>query len=1095
MRVCRILLSILFSTSVLLLGPALVPAQSASACELVSNDAAEVECTGETDEFNASDPSLPEELTIVVTEDATVGRIDGLDGDLLINYGTIYDQQTGGYAWPVRTRGDWTVQLVTVINGETGRIMAKGSSAEEWSLAAGIYLEADEVAVTNEGEILASAVGKTESNAAGIFASGLFIDADNTGTLLVTAGSPSSVDRSGASGMSLNGLQVNATNQGYVLVTALGETRDEAVGVGIYGDESIRFDNTGTIVATAGTPSGTDRAEGYGISLETGDMSDPGDVSLSNAGDILVSASGGSWGEAIGMEVFSGRATVHNAGTLVITAEADASAGKATGFGMSVIGRQVSVSNEGDIVVTATGGVDQYGLQSQAVGIDVRATGAGAAWLSNSGMIDATLNSSEGTAYGVMVGAPTASIHNSGTITARGTGGAEGIGIGIGFSFMSQDPFTSITNSGTIAGDTLAIQGWNDREHVTNSGLLDGGVDLQGGNDELVVTATGVIVGNAGLGEGSDGARVEAGAQLTGILDGGDGNDSLVLTSRSEEESREGRLTATGFEATFVEGGRWTLESSPDGGAMTLGSVVVGSDSELIAGDGGIVVGDFSVTGTLGGSGTIYGDVAVSGKLAPGHSPGTLTVVGNYTHGQEAVFEVEVPSDGASDRLVVQSDPTAPGTGVAELNGGTLLVKPTESGLRPGGPQAILSADVAVIGAFDTVEAAWTAQFLAPQLSYTDQAVLLSIERVLAFADVAQGPNQESVAQVLDEAVGAPGGPFDSVLDFLFSDATEEQARHTYDALSGEVYTTYPSTAVLTMSRFLDSASRGGLLAGTEDDREQWFNAYGRLGEIRRDAEQGTAPASYNFYGLAGGVELVRDSQRELGLLAGTEQTVLRMDERASEERVSGYQLGLYGRWSQGQARLTGTALYGWESFDVTRQIRFGAEEKKAQGEFTAHSAAVDVEGAATYEIAGWRVEPAAGLTWFGFTRPAFEESGAGDVDLLVDGYQAGRLQGRLTLQLTRPAGVGKGDLIPELRLGWLHDFAPPERAVQARLRGMPASSFTVEGARPVEDALVVGGGFELKTAQDLTWKLDYDGQIRKDGTTHTVQLLLNSRF
>ena len=138
---------------------------------------------------------------------------------------------------------------------------------------------------------------------------------------------------------------------------------------------------------------------------------------------------------------------------------------------------------------------------------------------------------------------------------------------------------------------------------------------------------------------------------------------------------------------------------------------------------------------------------------------------------------------------------------------------------------------------------------------------------------------------------------------------------------------------------------------------------------------------------------------------------------------------------------------------------------------------------------------PSGGLTWFSLTRPAFEERGAGELDLLVDAYQAQWVQGRLGLRLTRPSGDGGNGFLPELRLGWLHDFGPPEPEAQARLRGVPESRFTVVGTRPGDDALLIGGGFQLTTVSGATWQFDYDTQIWKERNFHTVRVLLSSQF
>jgi hypothetical protein len=70
-------------------------------------------------------------------------------------------------------------------------------------------------------------------------------------------------------------------------------------------------------------------------------------------------------------------------------------------------------------------------------------------------------------------------------------------------------------------------------------------------------------------------------------------------------------------------------------------------------------------TGLLTGSSTLIGDVINAGTVAPGNSPGTLTINGNYTQTGTGRLEIEVGGTAAGqyDRLIV--------TGTANL-GGTL---------------------------------------------------------------------------------------------------------------------------------------------------------------------------------------------------------------------------------------------------------------------------------------------------------------------------------------------------------------------------------------------------------------------------------------
>lgn len=70
--------------------------------------------------------------------------------------------------------------------------------------------------------------------------------------------------------------------------------------------------------------------------------------------------------------------------------------------------------------------------------------------------------------------------------------------------------------------------------------------------------------------------------------------------------------------------------------------------------------GDIAVFGgsSLGGSGTITGDVVIEGGgiSLPGNSPGTLTITGNLKYDAKSIAEFELAQIGSSDKIVVDGD-------------------------------------------------------------------------------------------------------------------------------------------------------------------------------------------------------------------------------------------------------------------------------------------------------------------------------------------------------------------------------------------------------------------------------------------------------
>jgi autotransporter-associated beta strand protein len=121
------------------------------------------------------------------------------------------------------------------------------------------------------------------------------------------------------------------------------------------------------------------------------------------------------------------------------------------------------------------------------------------------------------------------------------------------------------------------------------------------------------------------------------------------------------RLLVTGAISgfSFQKVGAGTLEL---GGTSSLGAVAtVAAGSLLVSGSLTRIAVNVNAGASLGGTGTVIGDLGVHGTLAPGDGVGTLGALGDVTFHPEAQLDVDV--DGATaDRLDVSS-------GIVSLDG------------------------------------------------------------------------------------------------------------------------------------------------------------------------------------------------------------------------------------------------------------------------------------------------------------------------------------------------------------------------------------------------------------------------------------------
>ena len=232
-----------------------------------------------------------------------------------------------------------------------------------------------------------------------------------------------------------------------------------------------------------------------------------------------------------------------------------------------------------------------------------------------------------------------------------------GIGIAGGSAFVVNSG-ASLTNNGTMGTAEGEIIN-NSGAHTTNNGSID-------------IADDGAALANSGVFNNNSGITLEFHAALSNAA-GGLFTNSGTIT---------GDASGLGNAGTFNNAGTITFSTISDPGGIsnfgtfnndgtinlskglfnggfanfsslrisstglfntdfdyiqTAGSTMV--DGKLTASSGAIVN---IQGGTLGGTGTINGNVLMAGTMAPGDAPGTLTIIGDYEQASTGFFEEQM---------------------------------------------------------------------------------------------------------------------------------------------------------------------------------------------------------------------------------------------------------------------------------------------------------------------------------------------------------------------------------------------------------------------------------------------------------------------
>lgn len=364
---------------------------------------------------------------------------------------------------------------------------------------------------------------------------------------------------------------------------------------------------------------------------------------------------------------------LQNSGTLGL---ADSPGGVAGVAAVSVIGDDATLTNAaaGAAITGGNGGI----------GIGGGAGGAGVLFIGNGGAVNngegATITGGAGGngsgsdgnggigGAGVSLGGDDGIVNNSGSAIAGGKGG-NGSGLGSGGSGGAGVALSG--NGGILDNGTGTITGGNGGATSFFGNGAGGAGVLLGGNDHTLITGGtisgglsggGTIRGNAITVTGGDHTlRLLEGFQFVGDIGVNAGSLTFDQTGYDAVLSTiitgAGAISKSGSAALTLSGA-----NTHAGGTTVSAGTLILSD----VGTGSSVLGTGAVRvekeGVLAGMGTVLGNTAVAGVLAPGNSPGMLHFADGLSLESTAVITMELASPILFDQIIVEGALTWGGT-------------------------------------------------------------------------------------------------------------------------------------------------------------------------------------------------------------------------------------------------------------------------------------------------------------------------------------------------------------------------------------------------------------------------------------------------
>ena len=640
------------------------------------------------------------------------------------------------------------------------------------------------------------------------------------------------------------------------------------------------------------------------------------------------------------------------------------------------------------------------------------------------------------------------------------------------------------------------------------------------------ITSIGSLTFNAGSGAftlqanpGSSGYDASTPLTLGGNVTNNSSSSQTLTLALDLPATRTFQTSPGNIVLTGPISGAGSLIKTGPGSLFVWSSLLLGGNIEVQQGllslNGRTTLGELIISAgaTLGGTGTIQGNVLNRGAVSPGNSIGTLTIAGDYQQTSTSSLDIEIASPSSFDRLIV--------SGRASLAGTLQIIPYGGNPLAYGQKYEFLQAG-SISGSFDTIKApdGFRGRFLS---SGTTGTLLIAPE---SYTQVANTPNQRSVAKALDSFISATSGDrldvsiaLDELTETEFPSAFDQIAPGFYETLANLVIEqSFVQTQLLTQRL---SSLRLGI---------EGFQTLGMPEQpLRNDRDgtpvgdfgiQSTGPTNWSAWvlgsgsfsrasGLAGSPDYRNDAG---GFLTG------------ADYRWSGnFSTGLYAGYQYNDAKYNGggssrgnSALFGgyasfshagyyadalvgggYTGWQTRRQIEFGMIDRTARAEPGSGQFTAALNLGKDYQLGGFTLGPILGAQFTYAGVDSFTENGADSLDLALSQQDADSLRttlgGRIAYTWTPTQNL---TLIPEIRMLWLHEFLDNPRMIDASLDGGAGAAFGFDTGNPDRDSVFAGLGVGVRLGRAWTASAFYNVNFGSpDFTNNIVSLSLGVSF
>jgi outer membrane autotransporter protein len=272
--------------------------------------------------------------------------------------------------------------------------------------------------------------------------------------------------------------------------------------------------------------------------------------------------------------------------------------------------------------------------------------------------------------------------------------------------------------------------------------------------------------------------------------------------------------------------------------------------------------------------------------------------------------------------------------------------------------------------------------------------------------------------------------------------------------------------------------------ARTRKARDGWMLGYRLGGEASSDGN--AAGADDAFGGTLFGVNHWLGTEAMIGMYGGYSQTHVHTSGPDQDAQVDSAQVGGYLRHGARNGYWLANAGLGYDDYQTTRRVSFGAIDRTAQADYSGQQAIAYLERGFNGSWKEASVKPLAALQYIYNHQNNFTETGADSLNLSVDDIDTHSLRSLLGIDIERSVINSDGQRMDgRLHAMWMHEYLDTAGTLQTRFGAAGSPAFQVRGVDLGRDFAMLGCGVGMETRSGATLFGQYDAQINDHQAFH----------